>query len=76
MFIHLAAGQTLIELEKPPKTLWTVLIKDPPESFVPKHHENAFIEDRMHDWDWSKGKLRYYSRVRDEKEPVTLFLQY
>lgn len=47
--------------------VWTILgATDPnekPEPFVPVHLENAFMEDRVHDWDLKGGVLSYYSRI-------------
>lgn len=53
---------------KRPDRLWTLYLhtdKNQPPSlpFKPIHNENAFIEDYMHDWDISNGKLKYFSRV-------------
>lgn len=30
--------------------------------FFPTHHHNAFLEDRVHDWNTHDGKFRYMSR--------------
>lgn len=52
-----------------PKRVWTLFAQmgkpdEPPAlPIVPKHHLNAFIEDRTHDWDVRNGRLIYYSRV-------------
>jgi hypothetical protein len=51
-----------------PKRLWTLYFHDeesnpPILPFKPAHLTNAFLEDKMHDWDIREGKLHYYSRA-------------
>ncbi len=58
------------DLPQEPTRLWSLTgaldRKSPPKLPIkPVHHENAFLEDRMHDWNWRAGKLRYYTRVMD-----------
>jgi len=53
---------------KKPTRLWTLFEelysnKRPNLPFKPVHHQNAFIEDYIHDYDIKDGFLRYYSRV-------------
>lgn len=38
-----------------------------------RHHQTVFLEDRIHDWDWSKGQFRYYTRVATEADVVLIF---
>ena len=33
------------------------------EGLAPVHGRNAFLEDPIHDWTWSAGRLRYFSRI-------------
>lgn len=40
--------------------------KPPRLPFSPAHNHNAFIEDRLHDWNIVNGKFRYGSRVMDQ----------
>jgi len=40
--------------------------KPPALPFSPVHNHNAFIEDRLHDWNIINGKFRYGSRVMDQ----------
>lgn len=58
------------ELPSEPKRVWTLFKEQnknsiPSLPIIPVHHENAFIEDRTHDWTWNKGKFHYYTRVMD-----------
>lgn len=52
-----------------PKRVWTLFDQmeepdNPPTlPIVPRHNVNAFIEDRIHDWDVHDGRIVYYSRV-------------
>lgn len=51
-----------------PSRVWTLfkhVDKDnkPELPFVPTHHENAFLEDRVHDWDVRNDQFHYYTRV-------------
>jgi hypothetical protein len=39
--------------------------KPPTLPYVPVHHHNAFMEDRIHDWNIVADKFRYGSRVMD-----------
>ena len=64
-----------------PGRLWTLYPhmdeQEPPTApYIPQHNVNAFLEDRIHDWDWSGGKLRYYSRVIGAQEGVWLLLEW
>lgn len=56
-----------VELDAAPTRVWTAIPTDvkPPLPKKMRHHDNGFLEDRIHDWNWSNGKLRFYSRVTD-----------
>ena len=62
---------------KVPKYVWTLLIiadenNKPELPIKPIHHRNAFLEDRVHDWDIRKGQFFYYSRVTEGEVWVLL----
>ncbi len=61
-------------LEEEPSRLWTLLQPgDPPSGcMAPEHWKNAFLEDKVHDWVWRKGTLRYYSRVSEGEQWLLL----
>lgn len=37
------------------------------------HNRTVFLEDRYHDWDWSDGRLRYYSRVAEKADVLVVY---
>lgn len=39
------------------------------------HHKTVFFEDRMHDWDWSAGKFRYYTSAEDLADVVLIYAE-
>lgn len=41
----------------------------------PKHHVNAFLEDRMHDWYIHNGELRYGAHSSESGEAVSILIQ-
>lgn len=44
------------------------LHRDPtvkPDIQDPHHHVNVFYEDRIHDWTWIRGELKYSSRAME-----------
>lgn len=48
--------------------VWTLFTHTDPNvkpelPIVPKHHENAFLEDYVHDWGHARGEFSYYSRA-------------
>lgn len=68
-----------LALAAEPKRVWTLFHYEDPERppslpFEPIHRHNAFLEDKIHDWNWSNGMFRYGSRVADS--PVWLLLEY
>jgi hypothetical protein len=56
-----------VELAEKPVRVWTAI----PPAVEPKlpqkmrHLENGFLEDQTHDWSWTAGKFRFYSRVTE-----------
>lgn len=46
------------------------------EDLTLKHHEGVFIEDHIHDWDITNGKLNYCSRVVERGEPIKILIEY
>lgn len=37
------------------------------------HRRTVFLEDRIHDWDWTDGWFRYYSRVDEEADVLIVY---
>lgn len=38
-----------------------------------EHLRTVFLEDFMHDWNWSDGQFRYYSRVGEKADVVIVY---
>lgn len=62
-----------------PKYVWTLFNETnknikPTLPIKPVHHVNAFLEDRIHDWNVRKEKFYYYSRISTGE--VWLLLEY
>jgi hypothetical protein len=71
----------VIDFGQKPTHMWTLYphmdeSQPPTLPYQPQHNVNAFLEDRVHDWDWSGGRLRYYSRVVNAQEGVWLLLEW
>lgn len=70
-FLWVPAGHARIKVPYSgpvPKRLWTLFMyfdenQLPSDSIYPRHNVNAFLEDRIHDWDVRNGALHYYSRI-------------
>jgi hypothetical protein len=68
-----------VALTEKPNNVWTLYGQTKPDSppalpFYPQHLSNAFLEDEMHDWKWTGGAFRYFSRLASS--PVWLLLEY
>lgn len=57
----------IIHISQKPYRVWTLpefdINNKPKLPYYPKHNENAFLEDHLHDWIFQNGKLKYYTRV-------------
>lgn len=40
------------------------------------HNQTAFVDDRMHDWDWKDGIFRFYSHSGHKGEKHNLAIVY
>lgn len=67
------AYKTPIKIEAEPKHVW-VCTEEPDLDMKPKHRINAFLEDRLHDWDYRNGNFYYYGAAALGK--VWLFIEY
>lgn len=51
-----------------------------PEEFaktsVMSHGRNVFIDERLHDWDWSNGDFKYYSHAVEVDGVVDVVVVY
>lgn len=62
-----------------PKYVWTLFLeteetKVPVLPISPVHHQNAFFEDRLHDWYIRGGVFHYCSRAVER--PVWILLEF
>lgn len=67
-------GSRRAELEECPDRVWTLQNQNPSLPIDPLHGKNAFLEDKVHDWDWGNGKIRYYSRLAESN--VWILVEY
>jgi len=65
--LELGKSPPWVNMERKPKRVWTLYKVQSQEDLptlpmVPRHMDNAFLEDYVHDWNWSKGRFKYSSR--------------
>lgn len=78
--LKLGSSPPTIEVDEEPQRVWTLFANrgeeaNPPALPIsPRHNVNAFLEDKVHDWNWKRGKFRYASRVCEGR--VWLLLEY
>ena len=69
-----ASGLTKIPLERQPVRVATLMDEAAfNEDHFLIHLKTVFLEDRVHDWDWSKGQFRYYTRVAEVADVVVVY---
>jgi hypothetical protein len=39
------------------------------------HNETVFLEDFVHDWNWSAGKFRYYTRISESSDVLLIYAE-
>jgi len=75
--LHVTGSPSITPCPKKPDRVWTILRdKHPRLPFTPIFEVNAFPEDQIHDWKWSQGNLRYFSRITTENQPRWLLLEF
>lgn len=65
-----------LPMAEQPKQVWTILDEPAYNEKGLLHGSTGFIEDRMHDWDWSKGFFRFYGhsgRKFDKHDLVVIY---
>ena len=62
----------IMRVESKPDRVWTIYDDSLQLPIVPKHFGGAFLEDYVHDWDYSKGVFRFASRVATTKDRILL----
>lgn len=65
--VHWVPESRRVQLSERPFRVWTLFHSEqtpPALPIQPLHNVNAFLEDKLHDWNIdNKNMLRYYSRV-------------
>lgn len=71
-----ANGRISIPLKEKPVRVATIIDE---KAFTDEqyliHNKTVFLEDRIHDWDWSDGKFRYYTRVAEKADVLVVYEQ-
>lgn len=75
--LEMGSSPKPVPMEREPDRVWTLFLVreegDLPElPMKPQHRVNAFLEDKIHDWNWRNGKFRYVSRVSDGEQWLLL----
>lgn len=69
-----ATGRKALPLPERPVRVATIIDESHfLETKIMKHNMNVFLEDRVHDWDWSEGKLWYYTRVAERADVLIVY---
>ncbi len=68
------SGLKKTRLERKPIRVATIIDEDEfvRSGGVLAHNRSVFLEDRIHDWDWSDGWLRYYTRVAEDAADIVV----
>lgn len=69
-------GRMRVPMARKPHRVWLVLDKDDLVAYGPRHHRNAFLEDKLHDWDWRDGQFTYHAHTSERGETVELYVVY
>ena len=69
-----------LQVKEHPFRVWSLMDigKDdrPSLPIHPKHNQNAFMEDHLHDWTFAKGTLSFFSRVIAIQEGAWILIEY
>lgn len=70
-----ANGRISLDLARQPKKVATLLDE---ERFraggnTMRHNVTVFLEDKEHDWQWRKGKFRYYTRIAERADVLVVY---
>lgn len=72
-----ASGRESIPLVRRPHRVATLINE---QAFVDGghqivHNHTVFLEDYVHDWNWSDGKFRYYTRVAEKADVLIIYAE-
>jgi hypothetical protein len=69
-----ADGLTSMPLAQEPVRVATLLNE---QAFLDGHYlvhgRNVFLEDRLHDWQWTAGLFRYFTRVAERADVLVVY---
>jgi hypothetical protein len=72
-----ASGLNTHDVPKRPIRVATILDE---QAFVESghkllHNQTVFLEDFVHDWNWSKGKFRYYTHISESSDVLLIYAE-
>ncbi len=72
-----ANGKARIPLEREPLRLVTLIDEEAFKAYgnAVIHRVTGYIEDRLHDWSFERGILRYYTRMRDKSDLLIVYAE-
>jgi hypothetical protein len=65
-----------IQLNECPVRVWTLLNEEGFKERGLIHWDTAFLEDKMHDWDWRNGQFHFYGHSDTPGSLQTLLIIY
>lgn len=69
-----ANGRIALELARRPVRVATLLDEAGfMDGHFLLHNKTVFLEDRVHDWDWTAGKFRYYTRIAQHADVLVVY---
>ena len=69
-----ANGRISVPLAEKPVRVATVLDEAAfNEDHFLIHNQTVFLEDRVHDWSWENGLLRYYTRIATKADVLVVY---
>jgi len=63
-------------LARCPRQVWTLMNEEKLHKIGLVHWHSAFLEDKMHDWDWRDGQFRFYAHSGEVGEAHDLVIVY
>ncbi len=71
-----ANGRIALELARRPVRVATLLDEAGfMEGHFLVHNKTVFLEDRVHDWNWTAGKFRYYTRIAQRADVLVVYAE-
>lgn len=75
--VSTGVGGAMLDLPREPCSVYTLINES---GFLDRGHlllqfETVLFEDRMHDWNWMRGKLRFFARTNDVCDLLVVYRQ-